>query len=178
MVNGQKHCWNLNQSTFTLFIDHSESNLVRKSLIWKVWKLFVNTLTADEKYSLLNRDNLTQPIQMNLSHKQNFFSQSFCAFLKSALNLEHFRNKMTLIADVFPKFRTPKGVVRWMSKKSRFRGPFDRQDGKPAETLLQSQRQHLYNIYSSLWTQLNQKKSLLVVCTILRLFVITLTADG
>ena len=37
---------------------------------------------------------------------------------------------MTLIADVFPKLRTPKYVVKQMSKKSRSRGYFDRQDGK------------------------------------------------
>ena len=53
---------------------------------------------------------------------------------------------MTLIADVFLKFWTPKNVVRYMSKKSRFRGPFDRQDDKPAQTLLQSERQHPYHI--------------------------------
>ena len=39
---------------------------------------------------------------------------------------------MTLIADVFPKLRTPKKVVRYRSKKSRFSGPFDRQHGKQA----------------------------------------------
>ena len=37
---------------------------------------------------------------------------------------------MTFIADSFPKLRTPKNVVRYLSKKSRFKGPFDRQHGK------------------------------------------------
>ena len=40
----------------------------------------VNTLTADEKHYLLNRDNLTQPIQMQLSKKQKTFSGFFFAF--------------------------------------------------------------------------------------------------
>ena len=31
---------------------------------------------------------------------------------------------MTLIADLFPKLRTPKNVVRYKSKKSRFKGHF------------------------------------------------------
>ena len=35
----------------------------------KSLSLFVNTLTADDKYSLLNKDNLAQPIQMQLSTK-------------------------------------------------------------------------------------------------------------
>ena len=33
----------------------------------------VNLFTADDKYSLLKRDNLTQPIQMQLSQKQKIF---------------------------------------------------------------------------------------------------------
>ena len=53
---------------------------------------------------------------------------------------------MILIADVFPKLRTPKNVVRYMSKKSRFRGFFDRQHGKRAKTLLQSERYDHYHI--------------------------------
>ena len=54
---------------------------------------------------------------------------------------------MTLIADLFPKSRTPENVVIYMSKKSRFKGPFDRQHGKRVQTLLRSERQHGYNIY-------------------------------
>ena len=53
---------------------------------------------------------------------------------------------MTLIADLFPKLRTPENVVRYMSKKSRLKGPFDRQHGKRAQTLLRSERQHGYHI--------------------------------
>ena len=53
---------------------------------------------------------------------------------------------MTLIADLFAKFRTPKNVVRYLSKKSRFKGPFDRQHGKRVQTLLRSERQHHYHI--------------------------------
>ena len=39
---------------------------------------------------------------------------------------------MTLIADVFPKLRSLKNAVRYMSKKFRFRKPFDRQHVKLA----------------------------------------------
>ena len=76
-------------------------------MICKIVGLFVNTLTADDKYSLLNNHNLTQPIQMQLSQKQKTFSQLFFAFLKSMLNFAHFQNKMSLIAEVFSKLRTP-----------------------------------------------------------------------
>ena len=45
---------------------------------------------------------------------------------------------MTLIADLFPKLRTPENVVRYMSKKSSFKGPFARQHVKQVQTLLRS----------------------------------------
>ena len=32
LVNGPKHCYTLDDSTFTMFIDHCESNCVGKSL--------------------------------------------------------------------------------------------------------------------------------------------------
>ena len=74
-------------------------------MTWKTLRLFVNILTANNKYFLLSRDNLMQPIQMHLSQKQKTFSESFCAFFKSKSNLEHFQKKMNLIAYVFPKLR-------------------------------------------------------------------------
>ena len=57
---------------------------------------------------------------------------------------------MSPIAYVFPKLRMSKDVVRKMSKKSRLRGPLDRQHGKRAETLTQYHEQHLYHIHRSL----------------------------
>ena len=55
--------------------------------------MFVNTLTADHQYSLLNRDNLTQQIRTILSQKPQAFSQFFLAFSKSTLNFEHLQKK-------------------------------------------------------------------------------------
>ena len=55
--------------------------------------MFVNTLTADDKYSPLNKDNLNQPIRTQLSQKQQAFSEFFLAFSKSTLNFEHFEKK-------------------------------------------------------------------------------------
>ena len=57
-------------------------------------RLFVKTLTAhDDKHYLFNRDNLTEPIQMQLSQKQNTFSQFTLSILKSILNLKYFPKK-------------------------------------------------------------------------------------
>ena len=64
----------------------------KKSILVKrnVLRMFVNMLTVDDNYSLLNRDNLRLPIQMELSHKQKRFSEFNGAFLKARLNSEHF----------------------------------------------------------------------------------------
>ena len=55
--------------------------------------LLVNTLAADEKYPVLNRDNLAIGIQMQLYQKQNTFSEFLATFWKSELSLEYFQKK-------------------------------------------------------------------------------------
>ena len=52
-----------------------------------------------------------QKMQVNLSQKQNIFSQLFSAFFKSALNFDHIQKKMSLIASVLPKLPTSRDVV-------------------------------------------------------------------
>ena len=81
-------------------------------VLCKILGLFVNTLSEDDRYCLLYKDNLLQPIQILLSQKQKTFSQFGSAFLKSILNFEHFQKKINLIADVFPKLPSAKKVVR------------------------------------------------------------------
>ena len=61
-------------------------------VLCKILRLFVYTLNDDDKYCLLYRDNLMQPIQILLSHKQKT-SQFFSAFLKSRLKSDHFGKK-------------------------------------------------------------------------------------
>ena len=82
-------------------------------LTCQILELLVNTLPTDEKYPVLNRDNLTTPIQMQLSQKQKTFSQFFPALLESSLIFVCFEKKMTLAAFVFPKLRTLK---TWLDK--------------------------------------------------------------
>ena len=55
--------------------------------------MFVKTLTVDEKHYLLNKDNLTETIQIQLSQKQKTFFEFFFAFLKSILNFKHLPKK-------------------------------------------------------------------------------------
>ena len=63
---------------------------------WKFFRPFLNTLTADDKYSLISKDKWMETIQMHLSQKQNTFSQFYSAFFESALNFKHFQKKMTV----------------------------------------------------------------------------------
>ena len=57
---------------------------------------------------------------------------------------------MTLIADVFPKLRTPKNIGRSMPKKARFRGSYKKQHGKRAQTLFKIEG-HFFTIFINHW---------------------------
>ena len=89
--------------------------MAKKSLrqICKILELFVNPLTAHDKYSLLNKDNLFQHLLMQILKKQKllwvFFFLHF-PNLDRILNI--FKQKVTLIPDVFLDLRTPKNVLR------------------------------------------------------------------
>ena len=66
-----------------------KSALVRS----KILGLFVNRLTAENKYSRRNMQIFAQQDQTPLSLKQKTFSEFFIAFLKATSNVEHLREK-------------------------------------------------------------------------------------
>ena len=123
-------------------------------------------MDAYDKYPVLNNDNLTWPIQLQLSQKQNAFSQFLAQFLKSRLNFKYFEKKGDPHGFIISEIMASENVVRQMSKKSGFRGTFDKQDGKRIKALLKSAP-----------GQLSWKKSRLLICKILALLVNTLAAD-
>ena len=66
----------------------------KSALVWsEILRLFVNTLTAHNKYSRCKVHNFAQQVQMPLSQKQKTFSRFLIVFLKCAWNLEHFEKK-------------------------------------------------------------------------------------
>ena len=87
---------------------------LQKSVLdtWKFFRPFLNTLTTDDKYSLISKDKWMLTIRMQLSQKTKIFFEFFSAFFESVLNFELFQKKMTLIAYVFPKLPTTKDVLR------------------------------------------------------------------
>ena len=70
-----------------------------------------NTLTANYQYSGIIRENLSLPIQIKLSKKQEAFSCIVFAFLESTLNFQCSEEQMTLIGQVFLKLLTPRYVL-------------------------------------------------------------------
>ena len=126
----------------------------------KILRLFINTITADDRKSLLNRGNLTQPIQIVISEKEKKNSEFFDSFF------------MLLRNYGLPRTCLDNCLISTVSDN-----PIDKQHDERPQTRLKSKRQHLCHIYWSLWRQLSRKKSFLVLCKKLRLFVNTLTAD-
>ena len=63
--------------------------LIRSDLLGQ----FVDTLTADYKYSRQNWENLWQQVPMQTSLKPETCSRFFISFVKSTLNLQYFGKK-------------------------------------------------------------------------------------
>ena len=62
-------------------------------VISEIFRLFVNTLTPDDKYPRRNMQIFWQQFKTPLSQKGKTFCGLFIAFLKSAWNLEHSKKK-------------------------------------------------------------------------------------
>ena len=59
----------------------------------EIFRLFLNTLTPDDKYFRRNMQIFWEQIQITLSQKMQAFYQFLIAFLKCAWNLEHSKKK-------------------------------------------------------------------------------------
>ena len=115
MTNTPKHCWNLNKSTFTIFIDPCASNSVGKSLSWwyaKYSDCFLTHWLPMTSILFLIETIYCNIFRCNYVRNKKLSPNFFLNFpnLYSILNI--FKKKMTLIADVFLNLRTPKNVVR------------------------------------------------------------------
>ena len=100
--------------------------------------MFRNTLTANDKYPVLDFVHFSSPIQMILSIKPT----NFLIFLFHFWNLNQILNilkkKMILIATLLRKLHNVKNVIRPLFKKHRSRTPFKGQHVKGSETLVKS----------------------------------------
>ena len=85
-------------------------------MIGKILGLFVNLLTADKNYSLLNKRHFCNIFRYNifrhnyLKNEKNFLL--FFLFRNLNLILDISKIKMTLIAEIFLNLESPENVVR------------------------------------------------------------------
>ena len=92
ILNSLKNCTTSLPSYCFITLAKIELENIRLS-VTGILGVFVNTSTAKDKYSLGNRKNSLQPIQLILFQKQKYFSQFFATYLKSKSNVEHFQKK-------------------------------------------------------------------------------------
>ena len=119
---------------------------LKKSLLFtcQILGLLLNTLAPNEKYPVLNRDNLTIQIQMQLSQKQKSFSEFVAIVSKSRLNFEHFeKRKMALTAFVVQILRTLK---TWLGKC--LKSPITEE---PPRTNVVNVPKHCWNLHHSIF---------------------------
>ena len=82
----------VSQDLYQIYLSLARELCPTKSLLLtcQILGVLLNTLPTNERYPVLNRENLTIPIQMQLSQKQKLCSQFFAAFLKLRLNFKIF----------------------------------------------------------------------------------------
>ena len=101
VLMGSKHCWSQHGTTIFLIFPW-----IRDKLSWKmsalatseIFRLFVNTLSPNDKYSLGNMQIFLQQLPTPLSQEENTFCRFLIAFLKCAWNLEHSKKKKSILA--------------------------------------------------------------------------------
>ena len=128
----------------------------------EIFRLFVNTLTPDDKYSRRNFQNFWQQLQTRLSQKR----KTFFDFLLHFWNVDYYRNYC--IGKRYLLMRL-KGLASAHHSLNQSVNGF--------ETLLNSTRHHYFPLFPRSWNKLRWKKSALVTSEIFRLFVNTLTPD-
>ena len=114
---------------------------------------------------------------MKLSKKPSIFSSIIFSILESAFNFECSKKNMSLIAQVFLKWLTPKDVFIWMDNRACFVKLFGSERVNESQKLLKSAEKYFYPTFSSFWAQLSKKKLFLIRSESLGLLVNTSTAN-
>ena len=147
-------------------------------VLGEVLGVFLNTLTANDKYPVQDLENLQLAIQMQLFKKGKRVPQFFFHFRNLHQILNILKEKTIVIANVFPKLQIVKIFVRPLSKKPPFRARFDSQHVKSSQILSKFPGDHFYHVFSSFSGKLISKFSPLVLGEILGVFVNILTAHA
>ena len=121
----------------------------RKSALFKfeILGLIVNRLTADDKYSRRNIQNLKQELQTAISQKQKTFSGIFITYLKSITNSEAFAKKVQSASLSISEIIEAGKSGYLTSNRPCFRTSFGNQRVYEIQTLLKSTPSHYYFIF-------------------------------
>ena len=147
-------------------------------VICKILRVFVNTGLTMTGIPFRIIRICGSRFKCNYLQNKNLFLNFLFHFWKLHQILIIFKNVMIVIANVFRKLQTVKDLVRPLSKKSRFRTPFDSQHVKGSQTLVKSGWENFYHVFSSFWGEMIWKIFPLAIIQILAVFINTLTADG
>ena len=130
------------------FITVRRNNLENISLI-DVWnhRVFVNIWTADYRYPVPDCENLSFPIQIQLSSKEKTFSWFLFHLWNLHLISNIFQKKKIVIANVFAKLATVHGLVTPLTIHRRLKTSFDSQHVKWYQTQVKSSWEHFYHIF-------------------------------
>ena len=82
-----------------------------QSVLYKTLRLFVNALTADDKYSGGNMQNLPQQFQTPLSREQKLFADFLFHFWNVHEIYIIFKKKVSILSQLFPKLFMLKDVT-------------------------------------------------------------------
>ena len=111
-----------------------------------------------------------------LRNKKHFVGFLFHLWnLHELLNI--FKQKKIVIADVFPKLTTVKGLVTPLTIQSRLKTSFDSQHVKRFQTLVKFSWENFYQFLSSLWAEMIWKRSPILKFEIIGLFANTRSTD-
>ena len=155
-------------------------------MIWKksplvlceILGLSVHTLTSDGKYLVQACEILQLRFKCNfLKNEKNFLQFLFHFRILQQIS-NTLKEKIIVIANVFPTLQTVKSFVRKLSQGRRFRTGFRSQHVKGSQMLAKFPSQHFYHVFLSFSVKLIRKMSPLVLAEILGMFVNTLTGDG
>ena len=142
--NRAKHCCNQHHSTFSILIDHCQVHWVAKSLSHiqaKSSDCFLSHWLTIKNYPVLNRHNLTIPIQMQLPQNKKSFLIFLLHFWNVTWIFELLTKKMTLIDFVIPKLRPLE--TRWDKD---LKSPISE---NPSTSNMVNVNKHCRNLYQS-----------------------------
>ena len=114
MVNGPKHCWNLDQSTFVIFIDQCQGSWVGKNLCyWHAtsWDWLLKHWMPMTGILFLVDTIWRYQLRCNYIRKKKLFLKFSLLFWPLIEILNILKQKMIFIDFAFPKLRTSKTLL-------------------------------------------------------------------